>query len=162
MIPGIQPPKLAPRNSRILFRVFGFVGIVSGSVFGGIAGWIAVSNWDLSRHGLRAESTIVEMRETEGDSGSTYAPVYQYADRAGVSHTVASSSSSSPPEYVVGQKVTVLYHATNPQGAEIESFSALWMLPIVFGVAAVFDFAMAVVFLLLSRKQRPPCLPPSR
>lgn len=49
------------------------------------------------------------------------------------------SVATSPPAWHVGETVDVLYLESNPWDARIESFTSLWLLPMIFGgIGAVF------------------------
>ncbi len=87
--------------------------------------------WHFSRTALHADGTVIELRERKDtESGSiSYSPTFQFQDASGGQHTVASRVYSSPPEFRVGEKITVLYRGDAPDNAVIDSFWQLWGLP---------------------------------
>jgi hypothetical protein len=49
------------------------------------------------------------------------------------------TAKSLPPAYHVGETVNVLYLESDPYDARIESFTSLWLLPMIFGgIGAIF------------------------
>jgi hypothetical protein len=92
--------------------------------------------WNFSRNAVPAAGTVIGLREsTDKDSGSVrYAPTFQFPDASGASHTVSSSFYSAPPEFRVGDKVTVLYRRNDPDTARIDTFWQLWGLPALLGI----------------------------
>lgn len=77
-------------------------------------------------------------------------PIVRYTPPDQSARTVQMSEGSSPPDYAVGDQVTVLYDPQHPNNARIKSLTSdllLWLLPgITFLVGAVFA-AIAVVIL---------------
>jgi hypothetical protein len=77
-------------------------------------------------------------------------PIVKFAPPDQPVRTVQMSEGSSPPDYALGDQVTVLYDPQHPNNARIKSFSSnllLWLLPgITFLVGAVFG-TIAVVIL---------------
>jgi len=77
---------------------------------------------------------VVDLHETDSsDSSPTYAPVVEYYDGSGRTHTFTDSFSSSPPSYHTGESVGVLYNRENPGEARIDRGWANYLLTIVFG-----------------------------
>jgi hypothetical protein len=76
------------------------------------------------------QGTIVEMvkivpKKTKGES-ITYAPKIVFKTENGEVVTFMSKVSSSPPMYVVGQSVLVIYSLKNSADAEVDSMSVFW------------------------------------
>ncbi|OQB90703.1 MAG: hypothetical protein BWX84_01763 [Verrucomicrobia bacterium ADurb.Bin118] len=130
-----------------------FIG--TGCVLLVAASATAIHTWHFTRTAQRTTGTILEMRQkTDKGSGDvTYAPTFQFEDAAGAQHTVASSFYSSPPEFHVGDNVSVLYRPDAPRRARIVSFRQLWALPIVLGVMGVVAVPLGVILL---KRNTPP------
>jgi hypothetical protein len=61
------------------------------------------------RHAQTASGTVVEMIKSRGGRRTSYTPRVQYAANDGSQHEFVRSYGSSPPDFSVGQKVTVAY-----------------------------------------------------
>lgn len=108
-------------------RVFGFMGAIFG-LFGIGFGIYSAS---FSFNTMKVPGTVVRMVGTTQQS-----PVVEY-QVAGKTLTYHSSLSSSPPAYVVGDQVTMLYHPDDPRKAQIDSFGERWLFPVVFTLVGV-------------------------
>jgi hypothetical protein len=86
---------------------------------------------------LHAPGKIVQLeRQTTGKNNKhkSFFPVFSFKDQAGAEHVIHSRVSSSYFfNYNVGDTVEVLYPATNPEQARLNSFLALWIWPLLFG-----------------------------
>jgi hypothetical protein len=60
-------------------------------------------------------------------------PVVEFTSADGTQRKFEDSTGSKPPAYEVGERVEVLYRADSPEDAKINSFSSLWLLPLIFG-----------------------------
>lgn len=91
---------------------------------------------NFSRNAVQAAGTVIEMRESkDSESGSIrYAPTFQFPDASGALYTVSSSFYSAPPEFQVGDQVTVLYRRDDPDTARIDTSTQLWGLPVLLAV----------------------------
>lgn len=100
----------------------------------------SVYRWHFIYSAIRAEGKIVEMIPSEDREGNTrYSPVFTFPDANGIEHRVKCSWSSSPPNFKVGDSIIVLYPASNPEDAAINTWWALWGLSFVTGLlGAVF------------------------
>lgn len=87
----------------------------------------------------KASGTVIEMeRSTSSKGGSMYSPIYTFADASGIIHTQHSSFASSSYTFEPGEKVVVLYDGAAPKSSEIDSFSQIWLMPLLmsgFGMA---------------------------
>ncbi len=124
-----------------------FILVTSALVFGGVAAYLFMEQRNLEQNGIETTAIIVEMirtRDSEGDD--TYTPVFEFRTRNGRGYQVKSGFSSSPPEYTVGDRVTIIYLPDSPEKAEIKGAGNLIMY--IFGGVAIMDFAILVFFLL--------------
>jgi hypothetical protein len=114
------------------------------------AGW-TIYSYHLTRTALRATGHITQMVERHGDHGDYWYPVYTFADRNGVPHTIHSGVGSAPPAYAVGDAVTVLYYAGNGIDAHLNEWSTLWGVPLVLLAVAVINLPIGIGVLLWPR-----------
>ena len=99
---------------------------------------------------LSATGVVTAFARGMGRSGYIYYPQVQFAISSGQAFRFQSSAGSSRAEYGVGQEVKVLYCADNPQQAEIDSASSLWLLPgIMIGMGIVFVVVGSLISLLM-------------
>jgi hypothetical protein len=96
------------------------------------------TSWSLTRDGVAITGTVVALKESAAtqDSGITYTPVIGYVV-AGQTHTFTSNVSSDPPAYKVGDPVNVIYKQGDPTRVRVDSWSELWLLPVILGASAV-------------------------
>ena len=104
----------------------------SGLLFGGIAAYLYYQQYNLEKNGLQVEGTVVALVESRDDDGTSYAPVVRFKTQGGREFEFQSNFYSSPPEYEVGQTVTVLYPPDQPGEAQIKGAGNL--LIIIFGI----------------------------
>lgn len=94
--------------------------------------------------GSSAEGTVVgkwQSPQTK-DGVHVYAPVVQFTAGDGRTYVVTSDVSGPESKYQFGQHLRVLYQPDHPDGARIDAFAPLWMLPLVTGIVG---FAFSVV-----------------
>lgn len=153
-----QPPKEETMNNSQANLIVTFVLLGSALVFGGIAVYLFFEQRNLEQNGVEATATVVEMIESrDSDGDTTYAPVFEFRARNGRVFRVKSGFSSYPPEYQVGERVTILYLPESPENAEIKGSANF--LTIVFGGVAVLDLAILLWFLIkqpIGRDSEPP------
>lgn len=111
--------------SGCLFVCFGAVFLVIGL-------FTLRANLNLVRVGRHATGTVVELvRSRDKDGDVVYYPIVQYTpdngDRVTFKSNVGSSHAPS-----VGEKVQIVYNPQNPKQAAIDTFTDLWLLPVVF------------------------------
>lgn len=104
-----------------------FTAVGLGMLLGGLL----VHNHTASfvSHAARAQGTVTAMvSRSSTDHSISYRPVVRF-QHGGQQIQFTESVSSNPPAYYVGQTVNVLYLASNPYDAKIDSFTSLWFLP---------------------------------
>jgi hypothetical protein len=128
-------------------------------IFGGIAvlmlGVAAVSSFsviDQVDREVTAPGSVVDtvVQQEYGDDSAFSYPVVAFTDRDGQDHTVKVSEGSSPPEWAVGDAVTVRYDPADPEGARIGSWTSdllQWLLPGITGIVGI-GFLLAVLLIL--------------
>jgi len=111
-------------------------------VFGGIGGafllvvlFLVANGLNFKRHASMATGTVIR-QESTGRQG--FKPTIRFTTAAGQSIEFASSVSSSPPEFEVGQTVRVLYLPDDPaDSAKVDSIVSFWFVPGLFGLFAL-------------------------
>jgi hypothetical protein len=98
--------------------------------------YFANRDYQLEQAGVSAVGIVVGLEESEtAESGCcVYSPIVEFKVD-GQTHTFGSSNASDPPQYEIGEQVTVIYLPENPQQAEIEG-GISWLLWA--GLAALF------------------------
>ncbi|MDQ2975255.1 MAG: DUF3592 domain-containing protein [Acidobacteriota bacterium] len=106
----------------LLFFLIGIVILISGivSIF---------KTRSRIANSLSADGLVTAFATGMGKSGYLYYPLVQFKIPAGQVISFQSSVGSSRAGYTVGQQVKVLYDARNPQEAEIDDLSSLWLVP---------------------------------
>lgn len=135
---------------KLVFFGFGFIWIVFGAFF-------FIDAKFFSSKAYKATGTVVELKKVRrlstSSSGSkshvtTYYPVVRYQTKEGKNVTVTSLSGSYPAPYKRGDHVTILYDPENPRRAKIESFSSMWLAPILgFGIGGILFVTGAVILM---------------
>ena len=105
----------------------------------------AVQSWRFLRSAVPVVGTVVALRETGGDAGSTRAPVVEFTNQMGETFTLNSRMSSDPPAHRVGDRLAVLYLPIHPESARADHPAEFWMAPIVFSVLSFSCGVLAAV-----------------
>ena len=93
-----------------------------------------------------APGTVVELAREPAKTGAVFRPVVEFVDGEGRAVRFAASVASSPPDYEVGEAVTVRFVPGNPRSAQIASFVESWIGTVVFGVLGVLVALATVLF----------------
>jgi hypothetical protein len=79
----------------------------------------------------KATGTVIEMeRSMSSEGGSTFHPVFTFADSSGIIHTQRVLLGSSTYTFEPGEKITVLYDRDIPKHSNIDSFKTVWLAPV--------------------------------
>lgn len=103
-----------------------------------------------------AQGTVVELLSTKSKNSISYRPVVQFITKVGEKIKFSSSVGSNPASYNVGENVEVLYDPINPNKAEINGFSSLYLAPLILGVIGTAFFLigfMSIRFGYLKQKK---------
>lgn len=120
-----------------------FFLVTTGLIFSGIAAFMFFQQYNLQQKGLEAQGTVVQVvsrRDSDGDI--TYTPVIRFRTDGGREVEFQSTYSSNPPQYEVGETVTVLYLPERPTEAEIKGAGNL--LIVIFGIFGGLDLLIAI------------------
>lgn len=120
--------------------------IASASICLSIALVSFVYFWHFVGIAAHADGKIIRMIENKDKGQDTmYFPVFSFRDTQGEQHTIHSSSGSFPPEYEVGDTVSVLYISDNPSNARINSFFSVWGITLFTGVIGLLDMPAGLI-----------------
>jgi Protein of unknown function (DUF3592) len=161
MIRGLSAEvwEFARSRAALWVLMFRWILCIAGTVFVVVAVVLAGNTLLFLRTSVVATGTVlsnvrVEQRSSEdGQVTTTFSPEFTFADADGKSYTVLSANSSSPPEFAEGQTVRVLYNPVNPGSARIDSFTQLWVAPIIFGAFGVVVSAIGYTWMYFVMKR---------
>ena len=97
----------------LIFTLFGLLFFVIGS-------GLTMRQRGLEEQGIEAKGVVIDLEEIYDSDGSTYKPIVRFKTQNGQTVEFASSYSSSPPAYDIGESVTVVYQPKNPSEAVIK------------------------------------------
>ena len=83
----------------------------------------------LEQNGVTTEGIVVAMEESNTDGSSTWSPVVEFRVD-GQPRQFDGGISSNPPQYKVGDRVTVRHDRTDPSRVQIDSWAERWLMPI--------------------------------
>ena len=96
------------------------LGFLCWGLYKGVVGYIVESN---------GETTEGYVSRLEPRDGGTFRAVITF-EVNGQSYSFNDDTSSNPPRFELGETVTVRYDRTNPNLAQIDSASPLWLFPL--------------------------------
>jgi hypothetical protein len=141
----------AIRVTKIVARVFGAILLVGAFALLALGASCYNRAANFKKIAAEAQGTVIELKEDSSGANShtVYYPIIRFADKAGQEHTLYSTSGSFPPAYEVGERVSVLYDPANPKEAKVNSFTGLWLLPLILGILGGLEL-LAGLFLLIA------------
>lgn len=141
------------RSSAGASKVVAITFALIGSMFLVIGVGFSWSSYSLLTVAKRSEGTVIKLvqngQQARHGNRAGVAPVVEFF-LEGNRHEFQSWLSTSPPQFDVGDKVTVLYDPNDPRRAGIESFVTLWLFPTIFGGIGVVMLVVATVILVVS------------
>ena len=132
--------------------VFGLAGV--GMLAGG--GYMAGRTLKFQATALAAEGVVVDLIEKRDSDGSrTWSPEVEYQTPDGETRTYVSSTSSNPPSWDRGEKVTLRYDPANPERVRLDGFMDNWFGPTILGgLGTVFSLVGFGIIVAAVRKRR--------
>ena len=113
------------------------VGACLVTLFG--IGWLLYAAWFVD-HGIKTQGQVIAM--TPSDRPGFYNAIFTFSDASGIIHTLTSNRYDG--SFKIGEKVTIIYDASNPARSDIDS-SDIWLNPLVLTLfAGFFSFVFAV------------------
>ena len=95
-----------------------------------------------------AEGRVVGFREAREGERTSYFPRVELRTQSGRVARFESEAGSEQPEHAVGDAVRVRYRVDAPNEAEIDSFLALWGLPVSLGTLGAIFASLGAALLL--------------
>jgi hypothetical protein len=100
-----------------------------------IDGFWAWHTWQFVQSAVIVPGTVIALKphkpEPGGEGSTTFAPVVRFQTRSGQTEEFTSGISSSPPDYSVGEQVTVIHPPDNPYDAQINVVWLRWLGPVI-------------------------------
>ena len=126
--------------------------LVANLFFAGFCLWGAYAgyvSWKLDNEGETTIGRVVEMKESDnGDNGCcVYSPVIEF-EANGQTYSFEGDTASDPPQYKVGEEVSVIYDPAKPDTAQINKWSERWLFPLII-IPAMILTALVVNFVLI-------------
>ena len=127
---------------RLMFGIFLFIGLL----FMVIAGFVASSSQEKIDTYIQVEGIVIDLEQSSSssDNSYTYFPVVEYTADDGNVYSFRSSVGSSPPSYEINETVTVMHPPDQPQSGQINDFTSLWLVAIIFGGLGFVFFAVGL------------------
>ena len=110
----------------VFFSIFAVVGAIMGIVFS----TVMFSLYYLRADGIRTEGEVVDM--SYSDSGGA-SPTVTFVTESGESVTHNAGMYTSPPEFEIGDRVTLWYDADNPRQLVLKGTDT-WVVPLITGI----------------------------
>ena len=126
--------KLNEKSGSFRRRSLVWSSLIVGAAFLLVAAGLTIHSGVLLIRGVHVTGTVVKLIPSTDSKGNVmYTPVFNYTARNGATYMAVTNFSSNPPDYAIGQSISVLYEPGHPESATPESFGALWFLPVFFG-----------------------------
>lgn len=120
--------KAKPDSFLIIFgSIFSLVGI--GRLTGSFYNYNQTQRFISSS--VSTSGIVSELRASVSDGSRVYYPTIQFKNQQGETIETELNIGSNPPEYTVGEQVTILYDPNNPQDANTNSFLSLYFVAVV-------------------------------
>lgn len=113
-----------------------FMG-VSAFILLPIGTWFAIETSSFLQKATRAPGEVIDLVERRDDDGVSYLPVVRFRTADGDERVFEGAVAANPPSYEIGDAVEVLYEASAPDDARIDSFLQLWFVPALTGFMAL-------------------------
>ncbi|MDC0663594.1 DUF3592 domain-containing protein [Marinobacter sp. SS21] len=118
------------KTLNIIKYVFSLIGL--GMLVG--AYFLYSNTASFLEQAVTAEGEVVELVRSRSSDSVSYYPVVVFQDDDGRQVEFKSNTGSNPPSYNRGERVSVLYETSNPEGARINGFFSLWGGAVIVGV----------------------------
>lgn len=143
----------ATKAKQFLGRAVGWGFIAVGALLVIVGIFLLARSAVVSMQYSKTSGQVLSIERSESVQGGTvFHPVFKFTDVGGIVHTQRASFGSSFLAMEPGDRVSVLFEASKPERARINSFQSLWFGPLaLIGFGLVFSgFAYLWLFLLRS------------
>jgi hypothetical protein len=104
--------------------------------------------------GVRTEGVVIRndtVRCGEDDTETCFRPVVRFTTPGGQAVVFGAHWSGRPKSHEAGDPVSVIYDPEAPDGARIDGFVTLWLMPFLGGVLGLGGIAGLLIFLRINR-----------
>lgn len=133
-----------------LLRFVRWASLGVGLIFAAVSGILALSNQDFLSRAIPVEGTVARLSERDG----SYTPIFRFRMPDGGEVEVIHSVSSNPPMWRAGQSLRLLYDPQDPQSAVPDSWSSIWLFPLIFGIVGLNLLITFVVLSIMNARAR--------
>jgi len=91
---------------------------------------VSINTKQFIESAITTDGIVVDFERYDG----TYHPVVTFTAPDNITFRFTSSMGSSPPTYIIGQQIKVIYDPASPSKARIRDFWSLWGLAAIFGI----------------------------
>lgn len=111
--------------------------------------YAATVSWRLQTAGEMTTGTVTRLEESKTSEGycCEYTPVVEFKAN-GQTYTFENDNASDSPDYQIGAEVPVLYDPSDPNVAQINTFSDRWLFPIIIIPAMLFAALILDFFMI--------------
>jgi hypothetical protein len=119
------------------------VGACLVTLFG--IGWLLHAAWFVD-HAVKTQGQVIAMKHRTPSKGPDfYDVIFTFSDASGIIHTQTSDARYDASSFEIGEKVTIIYDASNPEHSEDIDVSDIWLSPLMLTLfAGFFSFACGV------------------
>lgn len=133
--------------SKILFFILGMIPLMAGGLAllgGGL--YLVNREYELSSIGLPAQGKVVKVIEhTVSKGGANYYPNVTFNTSQG--EIITFEATGIVGSYKVGDTADVIYNPQNPHNAEINTFWAMWVIPLIVTLVGLVAFGVSIYIL---------------
>lgn len=101
------------------FELFMLLFFLVGAVFVGISYTMYRNNRNLIENGVRTKGTVIDLHRLKPRE-YPLAPSIRYRKTDGTEHVFHSSEARNPPEYQIGEEVTLYYDPKDPDNVHLK------------------------------------------
>lgn len=135
----------------------GCIAVLANLFFAAFCLWgvyAGYNSWQLQTNGVTTTAVVTSLDEQSDSEGGccTYVPVLEYTVN-GQNYTIRGNTASSPPQYRVGEKVSILYDPSTPEKAQINNWTERWLMPVLL-IPAMLIAALVLNFFMLRASRR--------
>jgi len=135
-------------------QVVGLIFMTLGLIMLAVVGYLLASHYKFTQRAISVTGTVIGYNNQlgRGDDSGMYSPMFEYSVN-GIKRTYQSHSSSSSPEFEIGDTVEILVDPNDAQSVMVNSFLERWLAPSILGfLGALFTGLGYVVYRVFDRQ----------
>jgi len=136
-----------------VLKIVGLALILGGLIMLLVSGITFFNARNFIRDSVVTTGTVVDLileDSVSDETGPVYYPVVSFITNDSETVEFKASYGSNPPRHPRGDKVKVRYDPYNPYKARLDSFFALWGIPIIFGAIGFVIIDAGITILVIS------------